>query len=103
MCGRVPLTKPPAAATSGGMDGDPTAIDALSFEEALRRLEEIGHRLEAGEASLEDSIDLYTQGEALKAHCQAKLAAAQARIERIQIGSDGKPAGVQPLDRKSVV
>src|SRR3546814_20713198 len=74
------------------MDGDPTAIDALSFEEALRRLEEIVHRLEAGEASLEDSIGLYTQGEALKAHCQAKLASAQARIERIQLG-----------DRKSVV
>ena len=92
------MTKPPTAATSGGMDGDPTAIDALSFEEALRRLEEIVHRLEAGEASLEDSIGLYTQGEALKAHCRAKLASAQARIERIQLGPDGKPSGLQPFD-----
>src|SRR3546814_17036673 len=80
------------------MDGDPTAIDALSFEEALRRLEEIVHRLEAGEASLEDSIGLYTQGEALQAHCQAKLASAQARLERIQLGPDGKPSGLQPID-----
>jgi exodeoxyribonuclease VII small subunit len=80
------------------MDGDRNAIDELSFEEALKRLEAIVHRLETGEASLEDSIDLYAQGEALKGHCQAKLASAQARIERIQLGPDGKPSGVQPFD-----
>src|SRR3546814_10209310 len=49
------LTKASPAATSAGMDGDDaTAIDALSFEDALKRLEAIVHRLEAGEAGLED-------------------------------------------------
>lgn len=80
------------------MNGDAAAIESLSFEEALKRLEAIVHRLEAGEASLEDSIDLYAQGEALRAHCSAKLAAAQARIEKIQLGPDGKPSGTQPFD-----
>ncbi len=80
------------------MDGDTAALDALSFEDALKRLEAIVHRLETGEASLEDSIDLYSQGKALKDHCEAKLAAAQARIEKIQLGADGKPAGLQPFD-----
>lgn len=81
------------------MDGDDaTAIDTLSFEDALKRLEAIVHRLEAGEAGLEESINLYSQGEALKKHCEAKLMTAQARIEKIQLGSDGKPIGLQPLD-----
>lgn len=80
------------------MDADVFAIESLSFEDALRRLEAIVHRLETGEASLEDSIDLYAQGQALKDHCEAKLVAAQARIEKIQLGPDGKPAGLQPFD-----
>lgn len=79
------------------MDGD-NSIDGLSFEEALKRLEGIVHRLEAGEASLEDSINLYAEGETLKKHCEAKLAAAQAKIEKIQLGGDGKPTGLAPFD-----
>ena len=56
------------------------------------------HRLEAGEASLEESIDLYTEGARLKAHCEARLAAAQARIEKIQLGADGQPSDLGPFD-----
>ena len=73
-------------------------ISALSFEAALARLETIVHRLEAGDASLEDSIDIYTEGQALKAHCETKLAGATARIEKIQAGSDGAAAGTVPFD-----
>lgn len=80
------------------MDGDSADITALSFEDALKRLEAIVHRLEAGEASLEDSIDLYAQGEMLKKHCEAKLQSAQARIEKVQLGADGKPSGLQSFD-----
>jgi exodeoxyribonuclease VII small subunit len=67
----------------------PDDLAALSFEAALARLEKIVHTLEAGDASLEDSIALYTEGQALKAHCETKLAGATARIEAIQIGADG--------------
>lgn len=73
-------------------------LAGLSFEAALARLEEIVHRLEAGEASLEDSIAIYTEGQRLKAHCDAKLASATARIEAIQLGSDGTPSGVTAFD-----
>lgn len=73
-------------------------IETLSFEDALRKLEAIVHRLEAGEASLEDSIDLYAQGETLRKHCEAKLADAKARIEKVQLSPDGGAAGVQPFD-----
>lgn len=71
---------------------------ALSFEVALARLEKIVHRLEAGDATLEESIDLYTEGQRLKQQCENKLAGATARIEAIVVGSDGRAAGTTPFD-----
>lgn len=87
----------------GAMDqdarGDATpAISDMSFEDALRALEEIVRKLESGEVTLDRSIDLYERGEALRTHCQARLDAAQARIEKIVAGPDGKPAGTEPFD-----
>ena len=73
-------------------------VTALSFEDALKRLEQIVHLLESGEAPLEDAINLYSEGERLRAQCEARLAAAQARIERIQVGPDGQAAGTAPFD-----
>ncbi len=70
----------------------------LSFETALARLEKIVHRLEAGDATLEESIDLYTEGQRLKLQCEDKLAGASARIEAIVVGSDGRAVGVTPFD-----
>jgi len=73
-------------------------IAAMSFEDALRALEDVVRRLESGEVPLDESITLYERGEALRKHCQARLDAAQARIEKIVAGPDGKPAGTVPLD-----
>ncbi|MFN2259914.1 MAG: exodeoxyribonuclease VII small subunit [Parasphingopyxis sp.] len=73
-------------------------IAELTFEEALEQLEAIVRRLEQGEASLDDSIELYARGDRLRAQCEARLKAAQARIEKIQLDADGKPAGTEPLD-----
>lgn len=81
------------------MDGAAAeTIEELTFEQALARLEAIVRKLEAGEASLEDSIGLYEEGTRLKRQCEAKLAQAQARIERIQVGADGQAAGTAPFD-----
>lgn len=73
-------------------------IAGLSFEEALKELENTVRRLESGDAPLDESIDLYARGDALRAHCQARLDAAQARIEAIVADRDGKPQGVRPFD-----
>ena len=70
----------------------------LSFEDALKRLEEIVRLLERGEAPLDQSIELYQEGDRLKRHCEARLKDAQARIEQIAFGADGKPAGLKPFD-----
>jgi exodeoxyribonuclease VII small subunit len=73
-------------------------LDTLSFEEALRELEAIVARLETGDAALDESITLYTRGEALRAQCEARLKDAQARIEKITLGPDGAPGGTAPFD-----
>jgi len=50
-----------------------TDIASMSFEDALAQLEQIVHKLEAGDVPLEDSIRIYERGAALKAHCEKKL------------------------------
>jgi exodeoxyribonuclease VII small subunit len=72
-------------------------VTDLSFEAALKRLEEIVRRLESGEASLDEAIALYGEGDRLKQQCEARLQAAQAKIEQIQFGRDGAPAGTAPF------
>ncbi|MBU6266635.1 MAG: exodeoxyribonuclease VII small subunit [Sphingomonadales bacterium] len=74
------------------------AIAEMTFEDALRALEDVVRRLESGDVPLDDSITLYERGEALRRHCQARLDAAGARIERIIAGPDGQPAGTRPFD-----
>jgi exodeoxyribonuclease VII small subunit len=73
-------------------------IADMTFEDALRALEQVVARLESGEVPLDESISLYERGEELRKHCQARLDAAQARIEKIVAGPDGKAAGTQPFD-----
>ena len=73
-------------------------IAALSFEDALRALEDVVRGLESGEVPLDATISLYERGEALRAHCQARLDAAQARIEQIVTGAGGTVTGTQPFD-----
>lgn len=69
-----------------------------SFEDALKALEEIVRKLESGEAPLDESIALYEQGHKLRALCQARLDAAQAKIEQIVLGADGAPLATCPFD-----
>jgi exodeoxyribonuclease VII small subunit len=72
-------------------------IKQMSFEAALRELEGIVGKLESGQAPLAESIAIYERGEALKAHCEALLKAAEMRIEKITL-RNGQPTGTEPLD-----
>ena len=76
-------------------------IAALTFEKALAELEGIVQRLEQGKVDLEESITIYERGEALKKHCQTLLERADARIEKITVGPDGRATGTTPLDVES--
>jgi exodeoxyribonuclease VII small subunit len=73
-------------------------IEALSFEMALEELEKIVTQLERGEVPLARSIEIYERGDALKRHCEALLKQAEARVEKIRVGSSGRPEGSEPLD-----
>lgn len=70
----------------------PSEIAKLSFEDALKELEDIVRRLEAGNAKLDEALASYERGALLKQHCESKLREAQARVDKIVLGTDGKPA-----------
>lgn len=56
-------------------------LSGLGYEQAREELVATVQRLEAGGLSLEDSLALWERGEALAAHCQAKLDGARARLD----------------------
>ena len=73
-------------------------VEDLTFEEALKELEDVVGKLERGDVALEDSIALYDRGAALKKRCETKLAEAEEKVAKIPLGSDGQPTGTAPLD-----
>ena len=73
-------------------------IASLSFEQALAELEKIVSELESGRAELERSIDMYERGARLKAHCEARLAAARLRVDRIVVGPNGAAERIEPAE-----
>ncbi|MEZ5813202.1 MAG: exodeoxyribonuclease VII small subunit [Alphaproteobacteria bacterium] len=72
-------------------------VETLNFEDALGELEAIVRSLETAQIPLEDSINAYERGIALKKHCEAKLRDAQAKIEKITVDKDGS-VSTEPLD-----
>lgn len=70
----------------------------MTFETALKALDDIVRKLESGEAPLDDAIALYERGNMLRALCQKRLDAAKARIDAITTGVDGVPTGTRPFD-----
>ncbi len=72
-------------------------VAEMNFEDAIKELEDIVGKLEDSEVALDDSIALYTRGEALKKHCEAKLSAAQEKVDRITLTDDGTPDGLKPV------
>ena len=79
-------------------ESDNIDIQAMTFEQALEALEKIVDDLERGDVPLDISIKIYERGEALKAHCDRLLKAAEDKVEKIRLSREGKPAGIEPLD-----
>ncbi len=71
--------------------------EALTFEAALRRLEEIVSKMESGEADLDAMIASFEEGQKLAKFCTAKLNEVEKKIEKI--ADDGKGgAAVEPFE-----
>lgn len=66
--------------TSPEAKGSAENLDALSYEEAREQLMGVVGRLEAGGASLEESLALWERGEALAKRCEEWLEGARRRL-----------------------
>jgi len=73
-----------------GSDG----ADGSSFEDDLKRLEEIVRSLEAGDMPLEKSLALYEEGLTLSKRCGQRLDGAEARLQEL-LEKDG---GTEKVD-----
>ncbi len=73
-------------------------VKGMSFETALKELEQIVTRLERGDVELEQSIEIYERGEILRSHCDMLLKRAEAKVERITLNAQGQATGTAPLD-----
>lgn len=73
-------------------------VENMSFEEAMAELETLVGQLESGNVPLEESIKLYERGDALKKHCEKKLAEAEEKVAQITKGADGQATGATPVN-----
>jgi exodeoxyribonuclease VII small subunit len=73
-------------------------IQAMTFEQALKELEQIVGKLERGDVELEPSIALYERGEALRAHCEQLLQRIEAKVEKITLDAQGNANGSVPFE-----
>ncbi|MCB1158772.1 MAG: exodeoxyribonuclease VII small subunit [Leptospiraceae bacterium] len=64
--------------------------EKISFEDAIKELEDITEKLERGQLSLEDSIKAYERGMELKHTCTELLKEAEGKIEMLSKSPEGK-------------
>lgn len=79
-------------------EDDAPAVATLSYEQARDELVALVARIESGQVPLEDAMLLWERGEALAAHCQAKLDAAQETLDR---ATQGTSAATPSADSRS--
>ena len=68
--------------------------DAPDFESALKRLEEIVKKLEAGDQPLDTALELFEEGIKLSRFCQSKLEQAERRVEILLKNESGQTRAV---------
>ena len=63
--------------------------EAMSFEMAMARLEEIVRALESGNTPLDTSLSLFEEGVALVKLCNSRLDHAEQRVKILTVGDNG--------------
>mgnify|MGYP005674369475 FL=1 len=59
-------------------------LEKMTFEDAMKELENLVDALDKGDVSLDEAIAAYDRGSQLKDHCQKKLNEAKMKVETIQ-------------------
>ena len=62
----------------------------ITFEDAMKRIEEIVSRLENGNTSLDESVELFEEATKLCAFCNERLETAEQKIKTLTINSEEK-------------
>jgi exodeoxyribonuclease VII small subunit len=70
-------------------EGPPGGAAEPKFEEAMARLEQIVHALEAGNLPLDDSLRAFEEGTALLRQCARRLEETERRIEMLMQDESG--------------
>lgn len=65
--------------------------EKMSFEESVKRLDEIVKQLERGDAPLSESLKLFEEGTALISNCDTLLSEAEQKVVKLRKGQDGEP------------
>ena len=60
-------------------------MEKMTFEQAIKRLEEIVDLLENNETSLDDSVELFQEGVQLSQYCSKKLGNLVNKVSKIVI------------------
>lgn len=74
-----------AGAEAAGAGVDP-AIAGMTYEQAVKALEELVGSIEQGEVGLEESLASYRRGEQLLRHCKALLDRAETTVRQLSLG-----------------
>lgn len=74
------------------VDALPDDVAAMTYEQARDELVTVVQRLEAGDQTLEESLEFWERGEALAARCQQWLDGARERLEAARAASSEPPA-----------
>ena len=74
-------------------------LEKLTFEKAMKELEELVDSLDKGDVSLDEAIAAYDRGSKLKDYCQKKLHEAKMKVENIQASenNDSIPEKLSPF------
>ena len=75
-----------------------TPVAEMSFEQAMRELEQVVSQLERGDVALDESIRLYERGAELKKRCEARLKDAEEKVAAITLDGECQPVGLTPVE-----
>lgn len=79
----------------------PSASGKESFEDALKRLEQIVQKLEEGGLALEESLKLFEEGIEISRFCTKKLSEAEKKVEKlIKMGQEFKSEKFQAEEKE---
>ncbi len=72
--------------------------ESMTFEQSLKRLEEIVKRMESGDVALEEALALFEEGTALAGACNKLLDSAELKVLQMTRGADGAPVETEIED-----